>query len=123
MKVNLDTNKNNQSFTAFKLCSGAEYTLKRVLKPKDWQALNDIIDSQAWNSVDIYLFGSNNGKFSANIASNNKYIKDKHITQWPFFESAVSFFKRLAKKADAIEAKINEMPSIDAEKIIQKIEK
>ena len=117
MQVKLDTHRNNQSFTAFKLVRGAEYTLNSVLKPKDWATLNKIIDSQASNPVDVYLFGYNGKKFCANISANSKYVKDLSIEQWTLFESAISFFRRVAKKADAIQAKIEAMSDVDTKKI------
>ena len=90
MQINMDTRNNSQSFTAFKLCSGAESQLKKVLKPKDWVKFNEIIDEQLSNPVDINLFAHSGDKFYGRIVTKNNYVKGKDIYQYPFFESAIS---------------------------------
>lgn len=122
MQINLDTSK-NQSFTAFKLAGGAEDTLRKVLKPKDWKEFSDIIDAQASNTVDIHLFGRGNGKFYAKINPYSHYMKEKTVYQWPFFESAVKFFKKVAKKADVMYEQIKEMPAVNENEILDKMRK
>ena len=53
--------------------------------------------------------------------TDNNYVKGKDIHQYPFFESAVKFFSRAAKKADALLEKIKEMPEINQEEILNKM--
>lgn len=120
MQINMNT-QNNQSFTAFKLCGGAENQLRKVLKPKDWVEFNKIVDDQLSNPVDVNLFAHDGDRFYGKIITNNDYVKGKGIYQYPFFESAVKFFNRVAKKADALLEKIKEMPEINQEEILNKM--
>lgn len=121
MQINMDTRNNSQSFTAFKLCSGAESQLKKVLKPKDWVKFNEIIDEQLSNPVDINLFAHSGDKFYGRIVTKNNYVKGKDIYQYPFFESAISFFQRIAQKADQTFEQIKNMPEINVEDIMRKM--
>ncbi len=121
MQINMDTRNNSQSFTAFKLCGGAESQLKKVLKPKDWVKFNEIVDDQLSNPVDINLFAHSGDRFYGRIVTNNNYVKGKDVYQYPFFESAINFFKRIAQKADHTFEQIKEMPEINIEDIIGKI--
>ncbi len=119
MQVNLNT-QNKQSFTAFVTCGGAEQNLRKVLKPKDWEKFNTIVDSQFANSVKIHLFGKDGDKFYAKLIPPTDYVKSKTMQQLPFFESAISFFNRVAKKADAMEKEVDALPDFDIDKILEK---
>lgn len=120
MQINMNTN--NQSFGSISLCSGAEDTLRKVLKPADWVALDKIAKAQKNNSVDINLFGRNDsGKLMGRIVTKNSNFKDKDYYQLPFFESTIKFIDKLAKKADTIAQKIKELPAVNIDEIIGKL--
>lgn len=121
MQVNLNTNMQKQSFTAFRMNDLAEENLRKAIKPKDFKAFGEIIDNQITNSLNIHLFGEKDGTLYGKIISNNRYVKDKELHQWPFFESALKFLKRLADKADNMEKEISDIPDINVDKIFEKM--
>ena len=103
MQVNMNPNKDTQSFGAIKLGSGAEILLKKTFKPTDWQKLDKIAQAQETNTVDVHLFnriGSN--QLIETIVPNSSNFKNKDYYQLPFFESAIKFIDKMAKKADNI---------------------
>lgn len=121
MQINLNTNISNQSFTAFKMDVLAEENLRKVIKPKDFEIFENIVDSQASNPVTIRLFGEKYGKLSGRIITYCDYVEDKELAQLPLFESALRFLKRLADTADKMKNKINNMPNINIDTIFNKM--
>lgn len=121
MQVNLNTNMSNQSFTAFKMDQLAEENLRKAIKPKNLQEFKDIVESQVLNPLDINLFGTKSGKLSGRIIANNNYVKDAELSQWPIFESALKFLKRLAVKADKMREEIANIPDINIDTIFEKM--
>jgi len=120
MQINLNTN--NQSFGSIKLCAGAEDALRKALKPNDWVAFDKIAQAQKNNSVDINLFGRNDGgKLIGRIIPNKDNFKIEEHNQLPFFEPTIKFIDKLAKKADTIAEKIKELPAVNIDEIISKL--
>lgn len=121
MQVNLNTNMSNQSFTAFIMDQLAEENLRKAIKPKNLQEFKDIVESQVLNPLDINLFGTKSGKLYGRIIANNNYVKDAELSQWPIFESALKFLKRLAVKADKMREEIANIPDINIDTIFEKM--
>lgn len=121
MQVNLNTNMSNQSFTAFIMAQLAEENLRKAIKPKNLQEFKDIVESQVLNPLDINLFGTKSGKLYGRIIANNNYVKDAELSQWPIFESALKFLKRLAVKADKMREEIANIPDINIDTIFEKM--
>ena len=121
MQVNLNTNMSNQSFTAFRMDQLAEENLRKAIKPKNLQEFKDIVESQVLNPLDINLFGTKSGELYGRIIANNNYVKDAELSQWPIFESALKFLKRLAVKADKMREEIANIPDINIDTIFEKM--
>lgn len=121
MQVNNIQNHNHTSFTSVKLSSGAADTLKKVLKPADWEAFDAIIQEQKYNPVDMYLFG-NRDKLSGKLFYSKNYThKEKVYNQRAFFDSPIKFLKRLSNKANDWHDKIKNEPDVDIDEILKQI--
>ena len=121
MQVNMNPNMNTQSFGAIRLCGGAEDVVRKVLKPADWVKFDEIAKAQEDNSVNINLFANDGNKLMGRIIPNNSNFKQKDYYQLPFFESAIKFIDKMAKKADNIAEKIKELPAVNVEEIIGRL--
>ncbi len=124
MQINSQKNFNDKTaFGQIKLGSGAEYALKSVLKPKDWTTFRDIIYAQNNNkTVDIILFGRDgfmkpyiDGRL---VPRGNPFFAKSRDYSQGFFESGISFIKKLSKKADSATEKILEMQKINPDEIL-----
>lgn len=122
MQINMNPNMNNESFGSIKLMSGAENALKKALKPADWVKFDEIAKTQAENTVDIYLFGRDDSeKLIGRIIPNNSNFKDSDHYQLPFFEPAIKFIDKMAKKADNIAEKIKQLPEVNVDEILGRL--
>lgn len=124
MQINSQKNFNDKTaFGQIKLGSSAEDALKSVLKPKDWTTFREIIEAQDNNkAVDIVLFGRDGFRkpqLTGRLVprGNNFFTKSRDYSQG-FFESGISFIKKLSKKADSATEKILEMQKINPDEIL-----
>lgn len=124
MQVNNIQNNNNTSFTSIKLAGGARETLRRVLKPKDWEAFDAIIQEQKSIPINAHLFGNDNKLYAKLIYQNNKSnsYREKVYHQRPFFESAINFLKRIGNKAIAWNEEFKNEPDVDVERILAQLD-
>lgn len=113
MQVNsINNSQCRQSFGAI-YYDGAERTLQKAMNSKELQEFKSIVGQQAENTLSgITLFGRGK-KLDANVYTNisgklgsDFYVCTQHSQR--FYESAINFVKRMAKKADKLEVKASE---------------
>ncbi len=108
MQINaIQSNRNNTqpAFTAVKLLSGAEETLRQTLKTdEDIQLLDDIVDWRKSDKyADLYLLG-NGKRLTARIINKQDSTEGiiEHVHQ-KFWQSTTSFLKKMSLKTAATE--------------------
>lgn len=115
MQTNLSINtpQSRPAFGAINYASGAKDTLKAVLNSKQLKEFTEIVNTQKRNDlVDIVLFG-NGKKLSANVADSTYKVnlQDSKCTSHSqrFFESPLSFVKRMCEKVEKRTEQVKEI--------------
>lgn len=119
MQVNFNNNNSNQYFGAIKANRQADYIIRRVFSPEEFEAFCKIAKEQDLNPVDIFLSGKGNtlkGEVVCRII--NK--KPPRYRKIPIFESYMNFINRLVKKANQLKTYYNKPEAYELDKIIKK---
>ncbi len=127
MKVDFNSQspKSNPQFGRIDIGS-AESTLRKVLKPKEWQEFSKLIEEQKSNPVGINLFGHNNSnKLSANVFTEDVCMPNSFCKSYSqrFLESQLKFIKRCCKYANEFRDKLETIKNVNVDEIINNARK
>ena len=136
MQINkIQSSKNPQpSFGKFIVYEGAEQSLKKVLKANEWKEFQKLIKIQKENKlVNIELYGNGSRRIIADVLTKN-YLnwmnvpfkksalqvknRDKKHYKQHFWQSMISFLRKVSDKADKMEKKYESYENIDIKSIL-----